>query len=59
MTAGFFDTNGVLKYSYPKKFSEEIGNDFSFRAYFKEVQRTNKVVISIPLDSYLFKAKLD
>ena len=52
MGVGFYDTKGILKYTYPKKYSDEIGNNFSFRNYFKEVRKTNKTVISIPLDSY-------
>ena len=52
ISASFIDTKGILKYTYPKKYSDAIGNNFSFRNYFKEVQKTNKIVISIPLDNY-------
>ena len=47
----FLDNNGTLKEVYPKKYSAQLGNNYSFRNYFKKVQETNKLVMSEPLNN--------
>ena len=48
----YLNKEGILEYIYPKKYSGAIGNDYSFREYFKKAKKTNKLVISMPVDNY-------
>ena len=55
---GFLNTKGILKYIYPSKYSNCIGIDYSFRDYFKDAEKTNNLIISLPLENHQHQNKV-
>jgi hypothetical protein len=46
MNLWFMDKYGIMKYTVPDKYKAQIGNDYSFRNYFKKARKNREIVYS-------------
>jgi hypothetical protein len=46
MSICFFDKHGIMQFNAPDKYKVHIGNDYSFRDYFKKARKNGKIVYS-------------
>ena len=51
----FMDANGIMRTVVPDKYKEEIGNDYSYRNYFKRAKLLKKSIYSKVLQNALVK----
>jgi len=52
LNIAFFDNDGTQQCVYPAKYSASNKLNYSFRKYFREAQKTNKIIVSKALINY-------